>query len=136
MAQRILDRLERSIGRSSAEVFLRSDFSGIGSYSQISRALRLLTLQGRLVRLGYGVYAKARPSSLSGRPVPRKPLESLAREALAKLGVEVEPGRAAREHRSGSTQIPAQVSFDTGRRRISRKLRVGSREVRYEGKRR
>ena len=136
MAQRILDRVERRIGRSSAEVFLRSDFNGIGSYSQIGRVLRLLTLQGHLVRLGYGVYAKARPSSLSGRSVPRKPLESLAREVLEKLGIEAQLGHAAREHLSGSTQIPAQVSFDTGRRRISRKLRVGSREVRYEGRRR
>lgn len=132
MTQRIRDRIVRSIGRSSAEVFLRSDFRGIGSYAQVGKALNSLSREGRLVRLGYGVYAKARPSSLSGRPVPRKPLESLAREALGKLGVDVQPGRAAREYLSGSTQIPAQVSFDTGQRRISRKLRVGSREVQYE----
>jgi hypothetical protein len=132
MTQGIRDRIVRSIGRSSAEIFLRSDFKDIGSYAQVGKALNSLTKEGRLVRLGYGVYAKARPSSLSGRPVPRKPLESLALEALDKLGVEAQPGRAAREYLSGSTQIPAQVSFDTGRRRISRKLRVGSREVRYE----
>lgn len=132
MAQRIKDRIARSIGRSSAEVFLRPDFKGIGSYAQIGRALAALTREGRLARIGYGVYAKARPSSLSGRPVPRQPLEALAREALEKLGVIVQPGRAAREYLAGSTQIPAQVSFDTGRRRISRRLRVGSRQVHYE----
>lgn len=132
MKQRIRDRIARSIGRSSAEVFLRSDFKDIGSYAQVGKALNSLSRDGRLVRIGYGVYAKARPSSLSGRPVPRKPLESLAREALEKLGVSAQPGRAAREYISGSTQIPAQVSFDTGRRRTSRKLRIGGREVRYE----
>jgi Family of unknown function (DUF6088) len=132
MTQPIKDRVIRSIGRSSAEVFLRPDFKQIGSYAQIGKALNALTREGRLVRIGYGVYAKARPSSLSGRPVPRKPLESLAREALGKLGVDVQPGRAAREYWAGSTQIPAQVSFDTGRRRISRRLRVGSRQVQYE----
>jgi hypothetical protein len=132
MTQRIKDRIARSIGRSSAEVFLRPDFKEIGSYAQIGRALNALTREGRLVRIGYGVYVKARPSSLSGKPVPRKPLESLALETLGKLGVVVQPGRAAREYLAGSTQIPAEVSVDTGRRRISRRLRVGSREVRYE----
>lgn len=132
MAQPVKDRIARSIGRSSAEVFLRSDFKTMGSYAQVGKALNSLTRNGRLVRMGYGVYAKARPSSLSGRPVPRQPLESLAREAFQKLGVTVQSGRAAREYIGGSTQIPAQISFDTGDRRISRKLRVGSREVRYE----
>ena len=132
MAQRIKDRITRSIGRSSAEVFLRGDFRGFGSYSEIGKALTALRRQGKLVRLGYGVYAKARQSSLSGRPIPRKPLESLAREALEKLGVPAQLGRAEREYLAGSTQIPARVSFDTGRRRITRKLRVGREEVAFE----
>jgi hypothetical protein len=132
MSQPIRDRVARSIGRSSAEVFLRSDFKAIGSYAQVGKALNSLSREGKLVRVGYGVYSKARPSSLTGRPVPRKPLESLASETFKKLGVNAQPGRAAREYISGSTQIPAQISFDTGGRRISRRLRVGGREVRYE----
>lgn len=131
-SQRIRDRIARSIGRSSAEVFVRSDFRGIGSYSEIGKALAALRRHGKLIRLGYGVYAKARASSLSGRPIPRKPLESLAREALEKLGVPAQPGRAEREYLAGSSQIPARISFDTGRRRISRKLRVGREEVVFE----
>jgi hypothetical protein len=59
-------------------------------------------------------------------------LESLAREAFEKLGVPVQHGRAAREYLAGSTQVPAQICFDTGRRRISRKLRVGASQVQYE----
>jgi Family of unknown function (DUF6088) len=131
-SQRVVDRVARSIGGSGAEVFLRSDFSKIGSYAQVGKALNALKRAGRLVSLGYGVYSKARPSSLSGRPVPRQPLELLAREALEKLDVVAKPGRTAREYIAGSTQIPAQISFDTGRRRISRKLRLGAREVQYE----
>lgn len=95
-------------------------------------SLVALRREGKLIRLGYGVYAKARPSSLSGRPIPRKPLESLARETLEKLGVPAQPGRAVRQYLAGSTQIPARVSFDTGRRRITRKLRVGREEVVFE----
>lgn len=132
MTQRIKDRIARSIGRSSCEVFLRSDFRDIGSYSEVGKALNALRGEGRLVRLGYGVYAKARTSSLSGRSVPRKPLETLAREALEKLGVSAQPGRAEREYMAGSTQVPVRVSFDTGRRRITRKLQVGREEVVFE----
>lgn len=132
MTQRIKDRIARSIGRSASEVFLRGDFEDIGSYSEVGKALAALRREGRLVRLGYGVYAKARASSLSGQPVPRKALESLAREALEKLGVATRPGRAAREYLAGSTQVPMEVSLDTGRRRITRRLRVGGSEVRYE----
>jgi hypothetical protein len=130
--QNMKHRVARSIGRSTAEVFLRSDFRAIGSYAQVGKALNALTRAGRLVRLGYGVYAKARPSSLSGRPVPRKPLESLALEAFNKLGIATQLGRAAREYNEGSTQIPVHVTYDTGDRRISRKLRIGAREVFYE----
>jgi|SRR5581483_2464809 len=131
-AQSIKDRIARSIGRSSSEVFLRQDFAPIGSYAQIGKALNALTRAGRLVRLGYGVYAKARPSSLSGRPIPRKPLESLALQTFKKLGIEVELGSAAREYNAGSTQVPPYVCYDTGARRISRKIRVGLEEVQYE----
>jgi len=131
-AQTVRDRVIRSIGRSSAEVFLRGDFEQIGGYAQVGKALNALTSEGRLVRLGYGVYAKAQPSTLSGKSVPRKPLESLVRETLEKLAVTPEPGRAAREYLEGSQQIPARVTYNTGSRRISRKLTVGREQVAFE----
>jgi hypothetical protein len=130
--QNVKEKVSRRIGRSSAEIFLRQDFQQIGTYAQVGKALASLTKDGHLVRLGYGVYAKARPSTLSGQPVPRKPLESLAREALKKLGVTAEPGRAAREYMKGSTQIPVRVTYNTGRRRISRKLTLGREQVAFE----
>ncbi len=130
--QRIESRVARSIGRSSAEVFMRGDFKAIGSYAQIGKALNSLTAQGRLLRLGYGVYAKACPNTLFGGRMPRKSLESLAIETLKKLGVPIRLGRAAREYNEGSTQIPVHVCYDTGTRRISRKIKVGGEEVMFE----
>lgn len=44
-------------------------FARLGGEDQIIRALRELVREGRLVRLGYGVYARAERSRLSGRPV-------------------------------------------------------------------
>ena len=70
------DRILRSLALRRGEVILRDYFCDWGSASQVTRTLQSLLASGALVRLGYGVYAKARPSALSGRPVPRQPLES------------------------------------------------------------
>jgi len=115
------------------EIIMRSDFTLMGSQSQISRLLADFVSEGRLVRLGYGIFAKARISSISGKAVPREPLEVLAQEAFRRLMIEAKPGKAQKEYASGqSTQVPVQAVFDTGQRRISRKLTVGNRKVRYE----
>jgi hypothetical protein len=131
-ATRIKERTANCISGTPSEIFMRPDFSSIGSYFQIGKVLKALMRDGELVRIGYGVYAKARKSSLTGRPVPRVPLESLAQEALSKLGVPVQLGRAAREYNAGSTQVPAHVVYETGSRRISRRLCLGREEVMYE----
>ena len=129
----IKDRMVRSIARRKGEIVLRADFEAMGSASQISRALKQLIEAGKIVRLGYGVYAKARPSLLSGKPVPRVSLEELAQEALEKLSVPVQLGRAQADYAEGkTTQIPVRTTFNTGQRRISRKITVGISTVRYE----
>jgi hypothetical protein len=127
------ERMIRSITMRRGEIIMRSDFTCLGSQSQISRLLSDFVKEGRLVRLGYGIFAKARVSSISGKMVPREPLEVLAEESFRRLRIEVKPGKAQRDYTSGqSTQVPVQAVFDTGRRRISRKLTVGNRKVRYE----
>lgn len=105
----------------------------MGSQSQISRVLGDFVREGRLVRIGHGVFAKARMSSLSGKPVPRQPLEVLASETLRRLNIEASGGQAEVEYATGkSTQVPVQTTFNTGQRRISRKLMLGKRSIRYE----
>lgn len=129
----VKDRMVRSIALRKGEVVLRADFEAMGSPSQISRAIKVLIEAGKIVRLGYGVYAKARPSTLSGKPVPRVSLEELAQEALEKLGVPVQLGRAQADYAEGkTTQVPVRTTFNTGQRRISRKITVGISTVRYE----
>lgn len=126
-------RMIRSLSMRRSEIILRSDFTPIGSQSQISRILNEFVSEGRLVRIGYGVFAKAKISSISGKAVPREPLEVLAEETLRRLRIDAIPGNAQRDYASGqSTQVPVQAVFNTGRRRISRKLMLGNRSVRYE----
>lgn len=129
----IKDRIIRSIALRKGDVVLRADFDLMGSPSQVSRALKEVVCIGKLVRLGYGVYARAEPSVLSGKAIPRQPLESLAWEALQRLNVDVALGRSQHDYAErGTDQIPMRATFNTGWRRISRKLTVGNRSVRYE----
>ncbi len=64
-------RLLRSIAARSGEVVLRRDLAPFGSPAQVSRALNQLVAEGKLVRIGLGVYAKAAPGPpRSGKMAP------------------------------------------------------------------
>jgi len=121
------DRIDRRISRSECEVFMRKDFSDLADYDQVGRGLRQLVTKGKIVKIGYGLYAKAGVSPLSNRTVPRRGLRELATEALKKLKVEVAPSSYDRAYNSNqTTQIP------TGRV-IGVKGRV-TRQIGYDGK--
>jgi hypothetical protein len=129
----IKQRIALSIAARPGEVVLRSSYADYGDPSQVTRAFQGLLADGVIVRLGYGVYAKARPSSLTGKPVPRVIFEQLLDEVFDLLGVDAIPGRAARAYEAGqTTQMPMKVQFYTGSKRMTRKLQVGSRVIEYE----
>lgn len=129
----IVNRIRRSVSNRDTDVFLRADFDSFGSKAQVSRALTELQRKGALVKLGVGVYAKAKASVLSGKPIPVKPLETLAPEALRKLGVHVVASRQAREYNAGvTTQVPAGIVLGVGKQRIQRKLGFNGKLVQYE----
>jgi hypothetical protein len=129
----ILDRIKRSVANQGDSVFLRAEFERFGGPAQVGRALRQLTSEGTLVRLGLGVYAKAKPSVLTGQPIPARPLEVLAPEALKKLGIAVTPSRLTQDYNAGrSTQVPSGIVLNTGKRRIARRLSFNAQAVQYE----
>ncbi len=104
-------------------VFARKDFMPMGDYDQVGRALLILTREGKLIRIGYGLYAKARMSRITGLPMLASDggFEQVAKEALDLLDVKWQPGSIEQDYNNGSTQIPvnAQV-FINGR--FSRKI--------------
>lgn len=73
----VASRLKRILAESSEEVFVRAELASLGSAAQVGRALRSLIADGVLVRLGVGVYAKAKKSILSGAPIPIRPVTVL-----------------------------------------------------------
>jgi hypothetical protein len=128
LREKIEARIDRKKGDS---VFLTREFASLGGEDQVLRALRGLVRDGRLVRLGYGVYGRAIISRLSGEPLLYSPtgLRGAAREALTKLGVEWEPTEAERAYNEGrSTQIPVNPVLRV-KGRFSRRLRDGNTEL-------
>jgi hypothetical protein len=126
------ERIEARIARKRGEdVFLPREFADLGGEDQVLRVLRTLTREGRLVRLGYGVYGRAITSRLSGKPILYSPngLAGAARQALTKLGVEWEPTEAERAYNEGrSTQVPVNPAVRV-KGRFSRRLRDGNTEL-------
>jgi hypothetical protein len=126
------ERIEARIARKPGEdVFLPREFADLGGEDQVLRVLRGLVREGRLVRLGYGVYGRAVVSQLSGEPILYSPngFSGAARQALTKLGVKWEPTEAERAYNEGrSTQVPVNPAVRV-RGRFSRQLRYRNTEL-------
>ena len=126
------EKIEERIARKKGEdVFLPREFKKLGGEDQVLRALRALVDEGRLVRLGYGVYGRAIVSRLNGQPMLYSPdgFAGAARQALDKLGVEWEPTEAERAYNEGrSTQVPVNPVVRV-KGRFSRQLRYRNTEL-------
>jgi hypothetical protein len=130
-------KIENSIAlfieRQQDVVILRSELANMGSPAQVGRVLSKFVRTGMLVRVSIGIYARTRPNRFTGRLAPAATFEAIAAEVFRKLGIDVTPSVVARDYNAGkSTQIPMAPIVNTGRRRISRKIQVGSRAVIYE----
>ena len=129
----VKERIAASLRSSKDFVFLRKEFDRFGDYRQVSRAVGELVEEGLIVRVGYGVYARGRKSSLSDRTVPDATLVSIGLEAMRKLGVDADVGKEARALREGlSTQVPMLPIISVGKSRVRRKIAFGMRAVVYE----
>lgn len=131
----IKNEISQWISQTDRTVFLRGDFKNFGKYGQVSRALQNLVKSEEVVRIGYGIYAKTRPSLI------RKGVRTLATpggfkgaayEILDRLGVKWKPCEAETAYNEGrSTQIPANASVII-RGRFSRKISFDGMTLRYE----
>lgn len=117
-------KLQISLSKRSGNIVLRRDLAGLASASHLSEALHGLITDGRLVRLGAGVYAKARPDA-SGEPQLLASGDELVREVLDRLGIRFRSVNLVNE--AGQ----ATVLIDAGNQRISRKLDLGDVALRY-----
>ena len=133
-AQTLKQKIEERIAQSNDNVFLTREFADLAGASQVLRVLRQMITDKKLIRMGYGVYARAFASRLTDRPVIRCEggFIAAARQALDKLGVAWEFTAAQLAYNEGrSTQVPVNPAVQiTGR--FLRKLKVGKVELRIE----
>jgi len=123
-------RIRYRIKRSKDAVFIPGDFQDLSDRDQVGRALRRLIVEQKLIKIGYGLYAKAKISSVSGNAVPVKSLPSLGKEALNKLGVTVVPSAATSSYSIGkSTQVPTGRVLGVRDTRISRRIGYGGKYI-------
>lgn len=103
---KVLDRIKKMI----SNIVLRDDIENMGSPRQISRCFKDLVQMGELVKIGYGIYAKAYLSENLNKPVIQGGFDQACKETLTKLGVEWEPGSAEQAYNAGlSTQVPVRT---------------------------
>ena len=116
------ERLLKRIDRKRGDVFLRADFDDLGGYNQVGRALRNIVREGRLVRVGQGLYARAVSAPSDGRPIPNKGFRAMATEALGRLGIETAPTRLEQAYNTGrTTQVPSGCVVAV-KKRVRRKI--------------
>lgn len=124
------NQINQKLKRSRRYVFERKDFEDIASYDQIGRALNQLIKQSNLMKIGYGLYTKARENSLTGRLMPTNPggTDAILREVLKMKGVDFEIDALSLQSLSGNnTQIPSSVRYSWDPKQFNRKLVIGNR---------
>lgn len=128
----LLFKIEQRIASLEGEVVLFNDVADLADKTQISRALRRLVKQNKLIKLGYGVFAKAYYSERLNKPMINANFSTIMREALTKLNIEWELGKAEQDYNEGrSTQVPAFASVKL-KSRLRRNLAWENKKLRYE----
>jgi hypothetical protein len=113
----VQDRVLLRTKLSNKGVFLRSDFLGIASYDLVGRALTKLVCSGKLVKIGYGLYVRARPSLVTGEPTIaiKGGFKSAVFIALDRLEIKYSTCSASKKYNDRkSTQIPANLVVYVG----------------------
>lgn len=130
--------LKQQIEALPGEVFQREDLvDDLSSNVQLrlTRALSAFIEEGFIIKIAHGLYAKATPLELpSGeiRPSLRKSFEAIAIEALDKLGIDWEYGRAIQEYNAGKAQqIPVRFTIKL-KNRLRREITIHNRKVYFE----
>jgi len=63
-------KISARIARKKDIVFLRKDFVDLGGYDRVRRILRNLVRDGKIIKIGDGLYTKAKKSSITEEVIP------------------------------------------------------------------
>ena len=99
------------IAQNQSNIILRKDVKNMSNPRQVTRGLNALVAEGKLVKLGYGVYAKAYLTEYTTQPILEGGFTNAYLTALERLGIRWEESSSQKAYNSGaSTQVPTQDS--------------------------
>lgn len=128
----LLYKIEQRIVASSGQIILYRDMTDLADKTQISRALRQLVKKGKLIKIGYGVFAKTYYSARLNKCLLNGNPKNIFIEALSRLNVTWEFGKTDQDYHAGRfTQIPVFTSIKL-KSRMRRELSCGDLKLRYE----
>ena len=125
-------KIKYRIRKSKKNTFLIGDFLDLSDMDQVLRALRNLIKENELIRVGKGIYTKARKSLISNDYVPVDNLRNIAINALTAKGIKIFKTKAEIDYNNGvSMQIPNTFVIGVGKR-ISKKISFKNAVIKYE----
>jgi hypothetical protein len=84
------------------------DFLDLSDRDQVMRALRKLIAKNLIMKVGQGVYVKAKESKLTGKIIPQIDLTGIGKAVAEKLNIKVLPSRYELWYNEGkTTQVPS-----------------------------
>ena len=84
------------------------DFLDLSDRDQIMRALRKLITKNLIMKVGHGVYVKAKVSKLTVKIIPQIDLAEIGKAVAKKLKIKVLPSRYELWYNEGkTTQVPS-----------------------------
>ncbi len=129
-----MQQVESFIDSFNGEVILRADLNALGEYRQVSRAIKALIEDGKLIKLGYGIYAKASTNEYIKKPVIKIGFDDACLQALNRLGLKWELGSSIQAYNRGeSTQVPAKLIIRL-KDRYRGEIGYGNRRLIFEDK--
>jgi len=124
-------RIQYRIKRKKDSVFMLSDFEDLSDKDQIGRALRKLLAKKLIVKVGQGLYARAKISAVTNNPIPEKDITTIAVETLKKINIKIIPSEYDLKYNiKETTQVPTGrlISIEG---RVSRKIGFNGNYVKY-----
>ena len=126
------DKICLRIKKSNKAAFISSEFFDLSGQDQVGRILRQMVREEDLIKLGRGVFAKTKYSTVLKKKTIVEAFPEVARQALNKLKIKVFPSTAEKEYNAGlSTQVPTGLMVGINQR-VSRNLSYNGRSIRYE----
>ncbi len=105
------ERVEARIAERRDDAFLTREFIDLAGERQVLRALRELTKEGKLIRLGYGTYARAEISPITQQPMlAGDGFGAVSRQVLDGLGTDERRARVQRRPQHPGADDAARAS--------------------------